>query len=77
MEDAGKVRGEEADRIKQILTSLGKELVEKRTGVNPNQEDDNPEWTDDESATANAPWQQAKLKRKGSKLSPPLPKRTH
>ena len=76
LENARKVRGEEADRMKQILDCLGKEVVEKRTGVNPNQEDDNPEWTEDESAVANAPWQPAKSKRKGSKSSPTQPKKT-
>merc|ERR1712087_782903 len=76
LEEAGKVRGEEADRIKQILDCIGDELVEKRKGVCPNQEDGNPEWTDDESAGASAPWVPAKQKRKGSKSSPTQPKKS-
>merc|ERR1712212_1074152 len=43
LEEAGKVRGEEADRIKQILDCIGNEVVEKRKGVYPIQEDGNPE----------------------------------
>merc|ERR1739838_365003 len=76
LEEAGKVRGEEADRMKQILDCIGDELVEKRKGVCPNQEDGNPEWTDDESAGASAPWVPAKQKRKGSKSSPTQPKKS-
>merc|ERR1739838_979270 len=63
-------RGEEADRMKQILDCLGNEVAQKRADVCPSQEDDNPEWTEDESAVASAPWLQAKSKRKGSKSSP-------
>merc|ERR1712087_539707 len=70
LQNVGKVRGEEADRMKQILDCLGNEIAQKRAGVHPNQEDENPDWTEDESAVANAPWMQAKSKRKGSKSSP-------
>merc|ERR1712183_510031 len=68
LQNVGKVRGEEADRMKQILDCLGIEVAQKRAGVHPNQEDDNPDWTEDESAVASAPWIQAKSKR--SKSSP-------
>ena len=54
--------------MKQILDCLGNEVAQKRAGVHPNQEDDNPDWTEDESAVASAPWIQAKSK--GSKSSP-------
>ena len=76
LQNVGKVRGEEADRMKQILDCLGKEVAEKRAGVRPTQEDENPEWTEDESAVASAPWLQAKSKRKGSKSSPTQLKKT-
>merc|ERR1712183_105402 len=68
LQNVGKVRGEEADRMKQILDCLGNEVAQKRAGVHPNQEDENPDWTEDESAVASAPWIQAKSK--GSKSSP-------
>merc|ERR1712087_35187 len=76
LQNVGKVRGEEADRMKQILDCLGREVAEKRAGVRPTQEDDNPEWTEDELAVASAPWLQAKSKRKGSKSSPTQLKKT-
>merc|ERR1712087_930429 len=76
LQNVGKGRGEEADRMKQILDCLGREVAQKRAGVRPTQEDENPEWTEDESAVASAPWLQAKSKRKGSKLSPTQLKKT-
>ena len=72
LEQQGRVRAEEADRMNQILTSLGKEMEEKRVGANPNE--DCPEFTEDESVAD--PWLPARSKRRGSKLSPTLPKRT-
>ena len=59
LEQQGRVRAEEADRMNQILTSLGKELEEKRVGANPNE--DCPKFMEDES-TAD-PWLPARSKR--------------
>ena len=72
LEQQGRVRAEEGDRMNQILTSLGKEMEEKQVGENPNE--DCHEFTEDESVAD--PWLQARSKRRGSKLSPTLPKRT-
>ena len=72
LERQGKIRADEQDRMLQILTTLGKEVEDKRVGRQPNQEEFNPEWTEDESGPVAtlpaAPWQQ--VQRRGSKSSP-------